>query len=226
MLLANSCRHAREAVLHCQQALTNQCWHQEAVMNGKPRSSTNSAQPGSDSSTARLRDRRRLRPHRPSPRRRPGRRRRPRHPAREAPARDQQPLPRLRPARPHPRAARRPRPRRRPGGRPARRSTNCASSAASPSTSPACPPASPTSWSSRSTRSRRPWSGGRWRRGVDFRYETEVTGLSQDADGVTLEVTGPRRRPPTRTAPRMSSAPTACAARYGTRSGCPSPAAP
>jgi len=27
--------------------------------------------------------------------------------------------------------------------------------------------------------------------GVDFRHETEVTGLSQDADGVTLEVTGP-----------------------------------
>jgi 2-polyprenyl-6-methoxyphenol hydroxylase-like FAD-dependent oxidoreductase len=30
--------------------------------------------------------------------------------------------------------------------------------------------------------------------GVDFRYETELTGLTQDADGVTVEVRGPDRR--------------------------------
>jgi 2-polyprenyl-6-methoxyphenol hydroxylase-like FAD-dependent oxidoreductase len=33
--------------------------------------------------------------------------------------------------------------------------------------------------------------------GVDFRYETEVTGLSQDADGVTVEAVGPGGEPGT-----------------------------
>ena len=58
-----------------------------------------------------------------------------------------------------------------------------------------------------------------------FAYETEVTGLSQDADGVTLEVRhGADGESDGDCGPRTSSARTGCAVPCARRSGCPSPA--